>query len=37
MDAFSREWYDGLYTMVAKPIKLLEFASYNDCVFNNNY
>jgi len=36
MDAISRVWYNGPYTIAAKPIKTLEIALYNDPVFNNH-
>ena len=38
MVAFSWAWYNGWYTMAAKPIKSLELHTlYNDPVFNNLY
>ena len=35
MVVISRAWYNGSYTMAAKPIKFLEF-HYYDPVFNEN-
>ena len=35
MVAISRAWYNGSYTMAAKPIKLLALHLYNDPAFNN--
>ena len=29
-------WYNGSYTMVAEPMKSVEFALYNDPGFNKN-
>ena len=38
MDAISRVWYNGSYTIAAKPIKTLELHYlYNDPVFNNSF
>ena len=34
MDAISRVWYNGSYTIAAKPIRTLELHLYNDPVFN---
>ena len=37
MVAFSWAWYNGSFSIAAKPIKSPRIALYNDPVFNNTY